>query len=259
MGLLDWIPVVGPAVGALGSIISGNNANDTNTQNTNANNATQIALADKTNAFNAEQSSINRDYQTQMSNTAVQRRSTDMLAAGINPILAAGDPASSPSGSSASGVMPQTHAAQVAPVDGLTSGISTAMHALELKQAIQKSQAEIANISADTALKMNYEPAIREASAGNLRQSTAKMAYEIPNIAAQSGKTHAETSVAKAMIPKIAAETASTAAQTRSHTVSAQIAEATLQNELLKQTEKINVMIQGSELLSRIQTCKATN
>ena len=246
MGLLDWLPVIGPAVGAIGSIISGNNANDTNTANTSANNATQVALADKTNAFNASQASLNRDYETQMSNTAVQRRSSDMLAAGINPILAAGDPASSPSGNSASGVMPQTHAAQVAPVNGIGSGITTAMQALEINQSIKKSQAEIANISADTALKLNYDPALKEAQGGNLRQSTANMAYGIPKIGAEIRNMNTDTALKDATKSKVAAETASTAAQTRSHTVAAQIAEATLENELLKQKNYNSVHQNGT-------------
>lgn len=64
---------------------------------------TNALEAEKNRQFNAEQAQLNRDYQTYMSNTAVQRRAADLKAAGFNPALALGSGASSPSGSSASG------------------------------------------------------------------------------------------------------------------------------------------------------------
>jgi len=138
MGLLDFVPIIGPAISAVGSIISGNNANDTNSANTAATNAANVALADKTNNFNAQQAQINRDYQTEMSNTAVQRRTADLTAAGINPILAAGSDASSPGGSSATGTMPTQQAYHSNPVNGAEAGINSAYQALQLKGALQK-------------------------------------------------------------------------------------------------------------------------
>ncbi len=50
--------------------------------------------------LSAHQADVNRKFQYDMSNSAVQRRSLDMQKAGINPILAAGSPASAPSGNS---------------------------------------------------------------------------------------------------------------------------------------------------------------
>lgn len=64
------------------------------------------------NAFTAEQAQIDRDWQTDMSNTAFQRQVADMQRAGVNPALmyggAGSSGASTPSGASASSVSPQT-------------------------------------------------------------------------------------------------------------------------------------------------------
>lgn len=53
-------------------------------------------------AFNSEQAQIQRDYESEMSNTAYQRASADMRAAGLNPATISGSQSSTPSGSYAS-------------------------------------------------------------------------------------------------------------------------------------------------------------
>lgn len=59
-----------------------------------------------TNEFNAEQARIQREWETQMSNTAYQRAVADMEKAGLNPAMlyaSGGNGASTPNGANASG------------------------------------------------------------------------------------------------------------------------------------------------------------
>lgn len=53
--------------------------------------------------FEAEEAQKNRDFQKVMSDTAYQRAVSDMTKAGLNPILALGSAASTPSGGQGSG------------------------------------------------------------------------------------------------------------------------------------------------------------
>lgn len=86
--------------------------------------------------FNAEQAKLNREWQEKMSNTSYQRAVKDMVAAGINPILAAQNGgASTPSGSSASAGMASGQAETKGEAEswGMSTASSVANWGLQLE------------------------------------------------------------------------------------------------------------------------------
>lgn len=84
--------------------------------------------AEKQRAFEAEQAQIQRDYETQMSNTAVQRQVEDMEKAGVNPAVALGNSghisASTPSVSSATGHSASINSGNVTDIGSVLNGMA---------------------------------------------------------------------------------------------------------------------------------------
>jgi len=157
-------------------------------QNSEAFNA---AEAEKSRTFSADQAEIQRAYQTTMSNSAYQRASADMRAAGLNPMMmfGSGSAASSPSGSmpgtaTASTSTPTVPTSQRAsPLAGLGDAVSRGLQsAINVKQ-VEKMSDEIANLQTER-LKIAAETRTEGEKPESIRASTVKTRNEAEQLAA---------------------------------------------------------------------------
>lgn len=107
------------------------------------------------NAANAEIAAAQMAFQERMSNTAHQRQVTDLVNAGLNPILSANSGASSPSGASA--VMQ----------NALGAGVSSALEAKRVKATVDQTAQAVENMKQENRNLRSQDEKIRSDTALN--------------------------------------------------------------------------------------------
>lgn len=139
----------------------------------------------ETNWENAQQAQLNRDFQERMSSSAYQRAVTDMKAAGLNPMLAYQQGASStPSGSQAA---PMQNA--MASFRGTAKGVADNLLAY---QQLQLNKAQIEQVEA-MAAKTRSETMERDLNTARLIEETERISAESANTRAKWRGTVADS------------------------------------------------------------------
>ena len=170
-------PILGGLLTGGMNLLGGLFSSQTSAANTQAQIQAQEGMQLQSQAFNREQAQVQRDWQTQMSNTAYQRASADMKAAGLNPMMmfGSGAAAGTPSGAVASSGTPSVPMPQnTHPFARIGEAARSMIDGIVSAKTVEKMGEEIAKLKTAQQVDKAEEYATREL--GDVRRE------EVPHV-----------------------------------------------------------------------------
>lgn len=158
-----------------------------------------------------EQANRQRQWQADMSNTAYQRATVDMRAAGLNPMLAyMQGGASTPSGGTASNPGHSSTGGQV--ISNALSSVNTGLARTRLEQDINQSRSQI-GLNQAASLSHVSSAKAQEAMSDKLKVDAVTSAKQAGLYSAQQAESAVRKQLSEAQIPAVRAESKARATQ----------------------------------------------
>lgn len=175
---MSFLDMITPGVG---SLLSGGVSALSSIFNTSQNNDNAQKMQQQAEAYNTQMVQQQQAFETQMSNSAHQRETADLRAAGLNPILSAGGGGASTPSISAPTIQPaQRTSAAGAVGDALSKIIPNAVALKTANATIDNLVEQNAKIKAEAATERE-KPALISSETDLTKERKATQAYETAN------------------------------------------------------------------------------